>query len=634
MGCANSLIFMELHRLGLLKNKRVIVFEPLEKKDNDRTFCFWLEPEKVSFYGLNELISHHWSRVQVNDLEPQYLGQKKYYFLRAEALYAHTKQLLLEYEVHWQQEYFQADPSDIARIVFDSRPPVFKPKKRNDAVLHQSFFGWFIKTEAPVFDPSVFTMMDFSIAQNRQTQFLYILPFDGNHALIEPTRFGKELLSENDAAEIIGTYLSKFETRFEILEKEQGCIAMTSVALESSASVNCFRTGTGGGQLKPSTGYSFVRSLEDAQMIGESLQKNEPRLKRRIRPKRFVFYDRLLLQIIERKPERGKEIFTKLFYKNDAIRVLNFLDESTTMSQELRIMGSLPILLFLFAAIRDIFNRFLAFLQKLSLAFYSTLLLLFFNFFDWQIPGNLILLLGLFSIGIPHGALDHLLKGKMQLNRLLIFMVKYIGLGIGLILMWKLSAPIALIVFLLYTAWHFGQADFEQWQNKSGFLSACWGLLVLTILLLGHFAQTGMILTSMGIPISGNLSYSLEPIAYTGIFLSVLISYVLHSKPIIVKITHSLIVLFLGFWLPLLWAFGIYFIFQHSVNGWLHLRKTIELSNFQMWIKALPFSLGALALFGIYMAIIEKPNWGQFFIFLSALSFPHVWFMHLSYPKK
>jgi TM2 domain-containing membrane protein YozV len=52
-----------------------------------------------------------------------------------------------------------------------------------------------------------------------------------------------------------------------------------------------------------------------------------------------------------------------------------------------------------------------------------------------------------------------------------------------------------------------------------------------------------------------------------------------------------------------------------------------------MWLQALPFTLGALVLFGAYLYLIQEPNWGQVFIFLSALSFPHVYYMHKSYQK-
>jgi hypothetical protein len=83
--------------------------------------------------------------------------------------------------------------------------------------------------------------------------------------------------------------------------------------------------------------------------------------------------------------------------------------------------------------------------------------------------------------------------------------------------------------------------------------------------------------------------------------------------------------------LPLLVAFGLYFIFQHSVNGWQQLRLSHEMTNTRLWIHALPFTLGSFLVLGVLYYLDIPVNWGQAFIFLSALSFPHVLLMHRIY---
>ncbi|MFM7644122.1 MAG: hypothetical protein ACKO5N_04960, partial [Sphingomonadales bacterium] len=83
MGCANSLILMELHRLDMLANKRIVIYEPAQKIANDRTFCFWLEPEQLQLLQLDKLVSHRWFSVKVNDLPAQTLNGKAYFYLRA-----------------------------------------------------------------------------------------------------------------------------------------------------------------------------------------------------------------------------------------------------------------------------------------------------------------------------------------------------------------------------------------------------------------------------------------------------------------------------------------------------------------------------------------------------------------------
>jgi lycopene beta-cyclase len=631
MGCANSLILMELHSKGLLANKRIVVYEPAQKIANDRTFCFWLSPDELKASGLDKLVSHSWPAVKVNELEAQTLADKNYYYLRSDILYAYIKDLLMQYQCVWKDESLEGYPEKLGQLIFDSRPPLFLPIKKYEVALSQSFYGWLVQTDRAIFDASAFTMMDFNIPQNGQTQFLYVLPFDENTALIEPTRFGKDPITEDEASVLIEHFLSDQQTTFRILEKEKGCIPMSSVTLSEPVGLaNWIRTGAGSGQLKPSTGYSFVRSLTDAQQIVASIQKQSKIITRRKSAARFAFYDRLLLQILGQKPQLGKRIFTQLFNRNKARNVLDFLDEQTALVQELRLMSSLPIRPFVGAAIKDILFRFLVHVQRGNMAIYMTLVLCFLQFYQLAAWSNLILFLGLFAVGLPHGALDHLPNFTFKSTRFWLFIGQYLCLGASMLLLWFFSPAMALILFLLYTAWHFGQADFEYWKQKAGLYSFLWGLLVLVFVLFGHLEETLSILKQMGIQLHLR-QLALENVKLIWLSFALLSLFVFRKTTLTSKLAETLLLLFIGLWLPLLPAFGCYFIFQHSVHGWAHLKHNMEFSHFQLWTRALPFTIGSLFLFGIYFTMVTQPNWGQVFIFLSALSLPHVVYMHKSY---
>jgi hypothetical protein len=93
----------------------------------------------------------------------------------------------------------------------------------------------------------------------------------------------------------------------------------------------------------------------------------------------------------------------------------------------------------------------------------------------------------------------------------------------------------------------------------------------------------------------------------------------------------SIVLLILGIKLPLLIAFSIYFIFQHSIQGWNKLRSVTKRSSLSLWYNALPFTLGSLLLFFVGYVWIENISWGYVFIFLSALSLPHVYLMNKTY---
>jgi len=636
MGCANSLLLHALHRNGLLENSRLLVIDPEPKNTNDRTFCFWLNPEELEANGLASLVEHSWDQVICNDQAPQKLHNKRYYYLSAATLYAHAKAILAQHEFTWQHRAADGDLSQLATHVFDARPPQWKIQHATETLLKQSFFGWVVRTAKPVFDPLSFTMMDFNIAQNAQTQFMYVLPFDAQQALLEPTRFGSEAISKEEAFELIATYLAPFDTTFELVSQEQGIIPMCSAApFAQESATNVHRMGAGAGQLKPSTGYSFVRNLHDANALVKSLQEGSRILERRQVKPRFAYYDRLLLQILAQKPSSGKDIFQRLFASNKAQDVLNFLDERSAPLQEARLMLTLPIFLFLGAAFKDLWFNSTRLVKKVSPAVWMCIISLIGNYFgqsqwSWSLLG-----LGLLLVGLPHGAIDHLhqFPGK-KWSQLMPYFTLYIVLGIGVLLFWLFSPPFALVAFLAYSAWHFGQADLEIWKlQPSALRPFLWGTFSLLFLLSTHFLELKKVLYEM------EVVFQMESIAaFQGYFMTTPFWLLLGLLPLLVfrswRIVESLIVLFLLSYLPLIEAFGVYFIFQHSWNGWRYLTQITAIKPLQLWLQALPFTLTSIVLFAGYYFWSAAQNWGLLFIFLSALSFPHVFFMHRAYQSK
>ena len=636
MGCANSLLLHALQRNGLLNNSRLLVIDPEPKTTNDRTFCFWLSPEELEANGLESLVEHSWDQVICNDQAPQQLHNKRYYYLSAAALYAHTKTILAQHKFTWQHREADGDLSELATHVFDARPPEWKVQHASETLLKQSFFGWVLRTAKPIFDPRSFTMMDFSIAQNEQTQFMYVLPFDAQQALLEPTRFGKESISKEEAFGLIETYLAPFDTTFELISQEQGIIPMCSAApFVQESAANVHRMGARAGQLKPSTGYSFVRNLHDANALVLSMKENASCLERRKVKRRFAYYDRLLLQILAQKPTSGKEIFQRLFAGNKAQDVLNFLDERSTPLQEARLMLTLPMFLFLAAACKDLWFNIAGLVKNVSPALWMcciSLLGQYFGQIEWSWP---LLALGMLLVGLPHGAIDHLhqFPGKRWVQ-LVPYFALYLALGIGVLLFWWFSPPLALVVFLAYSAWHFGQADLEIWKIKNaGWRPFLWGAFSLLFLLSTHFLEVQKVLFEMGI-VSKKESFA----AFQGYFTNVPFWLLLSLTPLFVfrswRIMESLFVLILLSFLPLIEAFGIYFIFQHSWNGWRYLTQITAIKPLQLWLQALPFTLASIGLFAAYYFWSSAQNWGLLFIFLSALSFPHVFFMHRAYQTK
>ncbi len=112
--------------------------------------------------------------------------------------------------------------------------------------------------------------------------------------------------------------------------------------------------GTSGGQTKASSGYTFQFIQKQSAEILDILQNGEPLTKLKSAPWRFRFYDNTLLYILYHKTLPGRKIFTTLFRKNKAAQVLKFLDNESTLREELGIISSLPTWPFLSAAFKQL----------------------------------------------------------------------------------------------------------------------------------------------------------------------------------------------------------------------------------------------------------------------------------------
>ena len=102
---------------------------------------------------------------------------------------------------------------------------------------------------------------------------------------------------------------------------------------------NVFQIGAAGGFMKASTGYAFTRMHQDAVNRVQNRPTHVPR--------RFRFYDQMLLKIMNNEMNRIPEVMDRLFSRVPTKRILQFLDDKTTLGQEIRLLAQLDITLFL-----------------------------------------------------------------------------------------------------------------------------------------------------------------------------------------------------------------------------------------------------------------------------------------------
>lgn len=353
---------------GKFSNKSILLLDENPKKTNDRTWCFWSKENTI----WEACISKKWDyALFANEKFAKNLDLNPYQYNRIRGLdfYNQVFDLLLKQEninfvnqkvtdiEETEDQIFvktTAENYSCNRLINSIYNKQKVDSQTKFPVLQQHFIGWFIQSEQEIFNPEQATFMDFSVEQKGNTRFMYVLPTSKTEALIEYTLFSHRHLEKQEYENEIKKYLENLGiTQYEITEKEQGSIPMTCFPFWKSNTKNVLNIGTFGGWTKASTGYTFRNSdKKSSELIG--FLETSTDFRKYHKKTKFWFYDLLLLDVLDRKNELGRTIFSALFKKESPALIFKFLDEETTYSQDLQIIMTCPKLPF----IQAIFNVF------------------------------------------------------------------------------------------------------------------------------------------------------------------------------------------------------------------------------------------------------------------------------------
>ena len=220
--------------------------------------------------------------------------------------------------------------------------------------LLQHFRGWRIRTSTAMFDADVATMMDFRVDQSDGVCFVYVLPYAQNEALVECTVFSAAVWDAEQYEVRLRAYIADIigASDYEVEATEIGIIPMTDRMPQRLHGESWIGIGTAGGLTKPTTGYTVARCVRDAEHMMMSYKRTGVFSVPPLPPGRFRWYDQLLLRIIRDEPHEVPRILWTLFSRNPVEKILRFLDEGTSLTDEVKIFWSLPWRPFLRAIIR------------------------------------------------------------------------------------------------------------------------------------------------------------------------------------------------------------------------------------------------------------------------------------------
>jgi len=365
---------------------RIAVIEAEAKEGNDRTWCFWEQGQGP----FESLLTFRWDRMDfighLGKRIPLDLQPYAYKMLRSADFYAHCHKVLDDApHIHRIQDrvtgyghgvgdavLVQMQQNSVqAPLVFASTPlEGALEEARRGLWLNQHFKGYFLASEEPVFAGLTARLMDFRVEQaGGYPCFVYVLPTDAYHALVEYTVFSPEAWGTEAYNTPLHGYMAEhlgLQAKYQVLHTEYGQIPMTDY--DFAAAWRCrypdlnglIPIGTMGGLGRPSTGYTFtniqrhceaiLHELADQTKLSESRNNlrnggSSHHASQRFRPeipKRFKTYDATLLRVLQEQRYPGCALYERLFARNRTADLLAFLDGVSLWWQEIPIMNSTP----------------------------------------------------------------------------------------------------------------------------------------------------------------------------------------------------------------------------------------------------------------------------------------------------
>jgi Brp/Blh family beta-carotene 15,15'-monooxygenase len=256
----------------------------------------------------------------------------------------------------------------------------------------------------------------------------------------------------------------------------------------------------------------------------------------------------------------------------------------------------------------------------------------------------LILFLGVFLTGIPHGAIDHVVARKTSASKmekfvLSRFIFRYLLSMLIYGCVWWLLPGLSLCFFIFLTAFHFGVTDMHYFQKKNLFLSFLFGITLTAWLLLPHqvdLLKWLRLIIPKTDPIFVIIFFLFKIPSIIFILLTGILCFPEKSK--IKDWILFMLLLILSNKLGLIGGFAFYFSGWHGYQAFNDIKNYIKTGNtfVQLWKKAIPFTL--LPMIGLILVYAITPNsfWDDFaapafVIMISLLTLPHMQVMQKIY---
>lgn len=368
-GCAGLSLLHKILQTPSLQNKSILVIDKDQKKSNDRTWCFW-EKNPGPF---ESIVYAKWNKLEFlsTDFKKE-LNLESYTYKMIQGIDFYN--FIINYakkfkNVSFVQESINSiDNIDkkavlkttkntyTANYIFNSTN-LFNPKINEQNSLLQHFKGWLIKTEKPVFNPEIGRLMDFRVSQENGATFVYVLPTSTTEALVEYTLFSPRVLEREVYTSELKKYIKEELgiDNYTLIHQESGVIPMSLEKFEQNPKQNVINIGTSGGYTKASSGYTFQFIQKNIkEIINNLVEGNNLIQQTSFKNKYYQWTDRTLIDVLLSNKLTGKDVFTKMFQKVPAEKILAFLGNESSFLEDLKVFSSFPVKPFLTSGIKSL----------------------------------------------------------------------------------------------------------------------------------------------------------------------------------------------------------------------------------------------------------------------------------------
>ena len=359
-GCSGLSLAYEMNVKNLFNDKTCAIIDKRKEFNRDKIWSYWNIYEH-SFY---DCLINKWDKFCVKknqneiildceNFQYQSIDSQKFYKKILDNLNSNKNiKLILNksvdkiYEnkdeaiVQCSDEIFRTD------IIFNSS---LDNKTTKESELFQHFYGCEVVFDENVNLPEYPIIMDFNCNQDSWVHFFYTLPMGKNKIFIENTWISNEksFAFERYIAEINYyiqnnlNYKKKYKTNY----SEIGSIPMFHFK-NNMKYKKLINIGTAGNLTRKSTGYTFLNIQKTVKQIAINISKKQ-NIKESSVSLKYNYLDDIFIKVLLEKKGSMHEVFFDLFKKNKTKDIVKFLSNTSNWFEDLRIILSMPKLIFI-----------------------------------------------------------------------------------------------------------------------------------------------------------------------------------------------------------------------------------------------------------------------------------------------